>query len=158
MFLDLPNVLQFLCFAKHTSLLLETGEIELGFGSEAEDEVEDGEAGDEAESVGTHLPVVLQSDVGDVVGDSGFRCHALRRHGKNTAHHGVGAQAQLSNADWLGREQRHESVDVKLEEGCASVCRFEGRRHCFPPAAVIRHGAPAPQMRPLRTAYGHGEA
>ena len=57
MFLDLPNVLQFLCFAKHTSLLLETGEIELGFGSEAEDEVEDGEAGDEAESVGADLPV-----------------------------------------------------------------------------------------------------
>lgn len=37
--------------------LLLAAEVEGGFGAEVEDEVEDGEAGDEAEAVGADLPV-----------------------------------------------------------------------------------------------------
>ena len=108
-------------------------EVERGFGSEAEDQVEDAEVGDEAERCFPHLPVagcglgcgaeVDASEVDGVVACI-IAAYQLCVNSEDFADYCVGARVEFGDrySDYgVLVEQGQKPVDVVFKEWCASV-------------------------------------
>lgn len=129
-------------------------------GAEIEDEVEDAEAGDEAELVGAYLPVWTLTWF-QRRGAFAERGVASRRlYVENVADDGfdTGVKADGTSAGEVGVERR-ESVGIEFEEGGAAVGAFERCEVDGPPVAMVteRDVGPAGRAGRIWFRYRHGE-
>ena len=119
------------------------------FGTEGENEVKDTEAGDEAEFIGTYLPVGLRSGQTDCIRAQTCSVNLRRRNTEDITHGEHGGYVKVGHALTLSvltrREEGCKPIVVKLKEWCTPVGRLQSHTVEVPPRTVGRYLDVAPR-------------